>query len=515
MHEMGRGRQSAISRPSVQQDERLSPIAGILAIRETMPTGLVSQIQPWAALARPWIPPFVTRSSAARSSDDPGPQACRRAPYRHVSARKPVLHASDRRLALIERTLRATRWRLAFPAELETRFETETGPRRVRHLRRSILIGLAVFHLYGWAAFVTTPDMAGLNLALRLCLMTPVAVALFWSLSRVGSETREALCSLSVLIAALIPALILWLGTGPNVAHAATAIWLTVIFANISLALRFFWACLISGVVSIAGGLAIAAHPEIAPDLARLVRLDMLIGIAFSLGACHQIERAHRRNYLHSLRESLRAQQLVVANARLTRLSTTDPLTGLANRRAFSQRLEALWHSSRRGEPFALMLVDVDHFKRFNDHYGHGAGDDCLCAIADLLTSRTGNAADLVARYGGEEFALLLPRLDATAAIALAERIRVSLNALALPHAGRDDGLVHVTVSVGVSASPDGAETPADLIESADAALYEAKSAGRNCTRRAPPQRAAAGAGARPPLATWRIPDRKDLRRSA
>ncbi|MGU3360627.1 diguanylate cyclase domain-containing protein [Methylobacterium sp. M6A4_1b] len=441
----------------------------------------------------------MTASSAARSSDDPGSLSFR---------------ASDHLLMLIERTLQATRWRLAFPAELEARFEAETGHRRVRHLRRATLIGLAVFHLYAWAAYVTTPNLATLNLAFRIGLVTPMAVAIFVALSRVRARMREALCGLGVLAATMIPAGTLWLGQGPNLAHATTAIWLTVIFANISLALRFTWACIVSGTAALLGGLAIAAHPEIAPDLADLIRLDMLIGIAFSLAAAHKIESANRRNYLYTLRESLRAQQLVVANARLMRLSTTDPLTGLANRRAFSERLDALWQASRDGDPFALMLVDVDHFKRFNDHYGHGAGDACLCAVSRLLTARAGSAADLVARYGGEEFALLLPGLDSEAAIALAERTRLSLNTLALPHAGRGDGLDHVTVSVGVATSRDGAATPTALFEAADEALYRAKSAGRNRTGSAR-HRPEADPGPQAALAAWPAGGTPALRRTA
>jgi diguanylate cyclase (GGDEF)-like protein len=177
-----------------------------------------------------------------------------------------------------------------------------------------------------------------------------------------------------------------------------------------------------------------------------------------------------------------------------------------------------LWQAARDGDPFALMLVDVDHFKRFNDHYGHGAGDACLCEISRLLTARAGGSADLVSRYGGEEFALLLPGLDSRAAMALAERIRLALNARALPHAGRGDGLGHVTVSIGVAASPDGAKTPDALVEAADAALYRAKSAGRNragCegTRNRP--EAAPGSGAEPALAAWPVAGDPPRRRSA
>ncbi len=163
--------------------------------------------------------------------------------------------------------------------------------------------------------------------------------------------------------------------------------------------------------------------------------------------------------------------------AELRRLATTDPLTGLANRRAFLDRLEAEVARSRRyPQPLALVMVDVDHFKRVNDVHGHPAGDEVLRRIAGVLRSLA-RETDLVARYGGEEFALLLPNTDEAGARALAGRIRASVAAAGIPW---EDRTLRVTASLGVSALEGEADAPEQLVSRADRALYVAKRTGRN-----------------------------------
>jgi len=182
---------------------------------------------------------------------------------------------------------------------------------------------------------------------------------------------------------------------------------------------------------------------------------------------------AERDTYERELRE---------ANERLRRLSQTDGLTGLANRREFDRRLHEEWQrAQRRGLPLALLMVDVDHFKHYNDRYGHPAGDDCLRRIARLLQGCARRSGDLVARYGGEEFALLLPGADAAEAQAVAQLCIDAVDAAALPH-GDSPVAGHVTLSVGVASgliTPAMVE-PAELVQQADAALYRAKQAGRH-----------------------------------
>jgi diguanylate cyclase (GGDEF)-like protein len=182
-------------------------------------------------------------------------------------------------------------------------------------------------------------------------------------------------------------------------------------------------------------------------------------------------------------------------NSELGRLSETEALTGLANRRLFDQRLaEELVRARRDGTPLALAIVDVDHFKRYNDRHGHPAGDACLQQVAAVLRGTARRPSDLAARLGGEEFALLLPQ-DAAAAAALGERCIAALDHAALPH-GDSPVAPQVTISVGVAelaalgALPHEGDASA-LLRAADRALYAAKQAGRHRVAAAPAHRGA------------------------
>ncbi len=174
------------------------------------------------------------------------------------------------------------------------------------------------------------------------------------------------------------------------------------------------------------------------------------------------------------------AEKLEAANNELARLSTTDPLTGLFNRRYFDETLALeLNRAGRSGGAVTMLMVDIDHFKKYNDALGHPAGDVCLKLVADVLRRNAQRAGEFAARIGGEEFAVIASNLDATGAQALAERILRDMAALKIPHPATPLG--HVTVSIGVSTLEDCTNhTPQQLISRADAALYRAKDEGRN-----------------------------------
>ncbi|MBS0292224.1 MAG: diguanylate cyclase [Proteobacteria bacterium] len=166
---------------------------------------------------------------------------------------------------------------------------------------------------------------------------------------------------------------------------------------------------------------------------------------------------------------------------RLHRLAYVDGLTNIANRRHFDQALQAEWRRCRRsGQPLAVMLLDIDYFKQYNDLYGHQQGDACLQAVAQVLRNGLARAHDFVARYGGEEFVCLLPECDAAGALHKAEALCRAVQALGMEHAKGTPGGV-VTISIGVASQVPGAEGHAeDLLRQADTQLYRAKSDGRN-----------------------------------
>ncbi len=173
-------------------------------------------------------------------------------------------------------------------------------------------------------------------------------------------------------------------------------------------------------------------------------------------------------------------RRLAETNDMLHRLSFLDALTSVPNRRYFDEILNREWRrAARERVALALIMVDIDHFKAFNDTYGHQAGDDCLVVVAWALTKALKRPGDMVARYGGEEFAAILPGTDLNGAVKIAEQMRRAVTELKLAHSGSPQG--RVTVSLGaVSQLPDGRRSPAGLVAAADAALYRAKGAGRD-----------------------------------
>jgi diguanylate cyclase (GGDEF)-like protein len=215
---------------------------------------------------------------------------------------------------------------------------------------------------------------------------------------------------------------------------------------------------------------------------ARLIAAVLLIGLLAMLYRARVRSLTRRQKDLQAL-VAERTGELQESNAKLATLSSTDSLTGITNRRGFDDALETEWRRARRtGPDQALAMLDVDHFKNYNDLYGHQAGDHCLRVVAGVIESFGRRPGDLVARYGGEEFALLAPGADRAEAMTLAQAICTELAARALPHTASPHGAV--TISIGVASV-----LPAELQENVDAAmlvgladqaLYRAKQAGRN-----------------------------------
>lgn len=207
---------------------------------------------------------------------------------------------------------------------------------------------------------------------------------------------------------------------------------------------------------------------------------SLIIGAV--LGVVQELRQ--RRVFVQERLLAIENAELDALSRELDRISRHDALTGLVNRRHFDEILQEEWgRSMRAGEPLAVLFLDVDHFKRFNDHYGHQQGDYCLSQVGAALARNVQRSGDVVARYGGEEFVALFPRTSLEGAAIIAAKIIGGVDRLELPHAASPTADI-VTVSVGVaSVVPHPAEPPTVLLQMADEALYRAKEAGRHCYR--------------------------------
>ena len=211
-------------------------------------------------------------------------------------------------------------------------------------------------------------------------------------------------------------------------------------------------------------------------------------GISIPYGIAHDTEiypmtRLEERQHELEMMIEARTKELAEANRQLEMLSNTDGLTNIGNRRIFDKNLIQEWNRGQRAETsLSLVMLDIDHFKQFNDLYGHLVGDACLQSMAYAIAQSGRRSGELVARYGGEEFVILLPNVDQFSAYEAAQHIQQLIAALAIPHAQSPTGIV--TVSIGVaSLIPSSEQQPSELVQLADAALYDAKLAGRNCIR--------------------------------
>lgn len=206
-------------------------------------------------------------------------------------------------------------------------------------------------------------------------------------------------------------------------------------------------------------------------------KMELLARVRASLALKSEMDRRlAREQELLAVKQSLE-----VANAALQELATIDALTGVANRRSLSAMMDSEWKRSRlAGEPLSILMIDVDHFKYFNDRYGHQGGDECLRRVATTLAGHVRRPSDFVGRYGGEEFAVVLPQTAVAGALVMAETLRGAIESLGIAHETSATA-ASVTISIGIASSAVGSAEPlASLIAAADRALYEAKTAGRN-----------------------------------
>lgn len=383
---------------------------------------------------------------------------------------------------------RSLRW-MRFPHTLERQFQHDGASRRLRYFIVSGLLSLLVFNGFLVVDYLMVPDVFEVALRLRLLWFTPIGILfllVFWLLRRqvprtIAPVVPELLVMLSGLLAGASLVYLLTISHAPTSQLYHVGLMVVIMYGNTVQRLRFWMALVFSALVfgmHLAGlWLVPSLNPRLVVPMAALVGATAV----FTLMANYALERDERRQYLLSLRRRHVLQDLGDVRERLQQLSRVDVLTGLYNRRHFQTYLEQVWQRAQHEQSVvSVIMLDVDHFKRYNDHYGHPMGDQCLARVAHALQDKLRRPGDLVARYGGEEFIAVLPGTDEAAAQAAAERLREAVAHLQIPHAQSTTGPT-VTISVGVATCRARADTRTqDLIDAADAALYKAKKAGRN-----------------------------------
>jgi diguanylate cyclase (GGDEF)-like protein len=336
-----------------------------------------------------------------------------------------------------------------------------------------LICWVALIAVPAWAPVdrIAVPDRASAFLAVRLLCEIPMLMAMvaLWRMP-LGRRRPERL---TFAVLAVVQTEIAWMVVQTEGSpYYVLGFTLAVYGSGCVVVARPRWTAALVGVSWVALGLAALADPG------RLVGADLL-ALTIYLGTASAIAMlAHLRRYALNNRELLtrirlehEKQRTGVLLARLERLSNEDPLTGLANRRRWDAGLAATCATARqRGDAVAVVLLDVDHFKRVNDRHGHAGGDAALRAVAGLLSARI-RGEDLVARLGGDELAVLLPGADLDRAVELAERLRTDAAQLQPP--GFQPG--ELSLSLGVAAAQGPGAEPAELMSRADEQLYRAK----------------------------------------
>lgn len=374
-------------------------------------------------------------------------------------------------------------WFLEFPEPLEARFRRQGLHRRLETITAFGGLAIAFFLALVLPDLLMTPSVMPVSLWMRLVVFPAVVIAGLWWIRRHPSpRALENMVAMAGMLAAALEVGIL---------YAAQHMWayprvveLNIVVVFVCAIARFrpaVYTCLFVLAMHV---VASAVLPDPTSVLGVSTTVLLVTTIAFSLSAAFKLERDERLAFLMDVREQALEAELQQANERLAKVATTDPLTGVPNRRAFDAFLADSWsRSTQERRPLGLIMLDIDWFKRYNDLHGHQAGDRCLMSVAQAAQTCLRRTGDLVARLGGEEFAVVMADADAAAVSAAAERIRQAVSQLALPHGASPFQVV--TVSVGLSALA-GADvepayaSPQDLVAAADEALYQAKQRGRN-----------------------------------
>jgi diguanylate cyclase (GGDEF)-like protein len=384
----------------------------------------------------------------------------------------------------IERTLQTGFAALTFPPGLEQRYEAGTSVQRVKDLKGAGIAIAFLMNLFLLSDRAMVPDMLHHAVTWRLGLYTPIMVGSIFFIGRFKSVLwREVFVAQAGVLACVIQLLLCVGSQSPHALAYLVGITMVIFFSNVYSRIRFWVALPVNAVYMGMFALGVGLFPVV--DWALLVPIALMLAStsAFTLYYLYCLEHEERHNYLLGQRQKALADALSHANAELERISRTDALTQVANRRHFDEHMALVWRRAQQGQQVVtVIMLDIDHFKPFNDLYGHPAGDACLQEISKVLRQGLRRPGDLVARYGGEEFIAVLHKATPEQVQMAAERVRAAVAALNIKHEGSP---LHgrVTISVGWASACPAAESAgvSGLIARADEALYQAKNRGRNC----------------------------------
>jgi diguanylate cyclase (GGDEF)-like protein len=388
-------------------------------------------------------------------------------------------------LEQVDAELQRHRGTVHFAPDIETRFEAETAPARHRQIFIAGSVALLVFNAFLFNDYRVRPEVLDQAVYIRLLLVTLPCFAFISLIQRgVSPKVREILIASCCLIVTGGASLINWKTRGDAATYSGFSFVLILISCNIALPMQFKTALVASILSTLIMAVGVFGHPSI-PAIAQ--KSSMLIYVlcgVMTLLANYRLELAERNSYLNYLRETLRNEAMQETNLSLKHISNSDPLTGLSNRRRFDEVfLAATDGRVPRSDKLVLLMIDIDHFKPYNDSFGHPAGDRCLQTVANLIKEQVRGDKDVVARIGGEEFAVLLLGAGMQESLQVAERVRMAVQSALIAHDGRD-GRQWVTISLGAAlAYADDAGSVRSLMIRADEALYQAKNSGRNCVR--------------------------------
>ena len=284
------------------------------------------------------------------------------------------------------------RW-LRFAAPIQTRYDREHGAERVKDLRSAILVGLILYNVFNVTSIVTLSDALVMSVFMRLAIVTPVSLGIFWIIRRTSPAWTERIVAVGLFNAYLFPAFLFYWTTDPDGLFTFMELLTIIVFINMLIASRFHHAAILTSSIFLVTVLVLVAKPGLSPSHFFVLMVQLSAISIFTLYANYRLERRRCRDYLATFDARLQARSAIADRKLYEDASRTDALTQLPNRRHLDDRLQR-WLSERRA--IAVMMIDVDHFKLYNDTLGHPAGDDCLRRMAAALASVAGEAEDAI-----------------------------------------------------------------------------------------------------------------------